>query len=145
MREIQIERRPDEPIWRDVTDEIGQCMPAVFSGICFCTVPHTTVALFLYEGNDPASKVDLFHVLETLVSDREHFTHGKGLGVNKEDSHAHITAALLGVSVVLPCDKGKLALGRWQRVFMCDFKVGRVRKLVLTFVSETSIDAPHNS
>ena len=58
--------------------------------------------------------------------------HGMGFRHGEENSDAHIKASLTGPSVTIPFKDGKLLLGRWQGVFLCEFDGGRERTVIMT-------------
>jgi len=136
MTALQFTRQDGSDVWADITDEVAAQVPPCFSGACHAAVTHTTVGLFLYEGKDPASKEDLFEYLERLVPNEPWFKHARKLPQEKHDSNAHIKTALLGQSVTIPCQEGELLLGKWQRVYLCDFKVGRARTVRITLLPD---------
>jgi len=86
--------------------------------LLFC--PHTTAALTVNEAADPDVRADVGQALEALVP-RLAFRHTEG------NSPAHFLSALLGPSLVLPVEDGKLALGTWQGVYFCEFDGPRTR------------------
>lgn len=110
----------------DVTARIEQACAslAVGDGGLLVHVPHTTAGVTVNEGYDPDVAADLLAALAALVP-RVRFAHGEG------NSDAHLQASLVGCSVVLPLQAGRLALGRWQRVFLCEFDGPRRREVRL--------------
>ena len=95
-------------------------------GICFLYVQHTTAGLTVNENADPDVQRDMLHLLRTLIPQ-----HGMGFRHGEENSDAHIKASLVGSSVSVPFKDGKLLLGRWQGIFLCEFDGGRERKIVM--------------
>src|SRR5262245_60313820 len=85
------------------------------SGILQIYVPHTTAGICINEGYDPDVVFDVAHVLQRLVPETGGYRHAEG------NSDAHVKAILVGSSVTVPVQAGKLALGRWQEVFFCEF------------------------
>lgn len=110
--------------WVDVTDRVNAALaemaPPPDAALVYC--PHTTAAVTVNEGFDPAVAADVDGALSALVP-RLDFRHAEG------NSPAHLLATLVGPSVVLPVRAGQLALGRWQRVFFCEFDGPRSREL----------------
>ena len=68
----------------------------------------------------------MLHCLRTLVPQ-----HGMGFHHGEENSDAHIKATLVGSSVTIPFQDGKLLLGRWQGIFLCEFDGGRERQVIM--------------
>jgi secondary thiamine-phosphate synthase enzyme len=86
-------------------------------------VPHTTAAVTINEGYDPAVAQDVLGVLGRLVPHDGGYRHAEG------NSDSHTKAIMVGSTQLIPLDDGQLALGRWQRVFFCEFDGPRSREL----------------
>ena len=97
------------------------------NGIVVLYVQHTTAGLTINENADPDVPRDMLHALRTLIPQ-----HGLGFRHGEENSDAHIKASLTGSSVTIPFEHGKLLLGRWQGVFLCEFDGGRERNVIMT-------------
>ena len=95
-------------------------------GICFLYVQHTTAGLTVNENADPDVPRDMLHALRTLIPQ-----HGMDFHHGEENSDAHIKASLVGSSVSIPFKDGKLLLGRWQGIFLCEFDGGRERQVIM--------------
>jgi secondary thiamine-phosphate synthase enzyme len=100
------------------------------AGVCVLYVQHTTAGLTVNENADPDVPRDMLHALRTLIPQ-----HGMDFHHGEENSDAHIKATLVGSSVTIPFSDGKLLLGRWQGIFLCEFDGGRERQVVLTIMS----------
>src|SRR5437764_6496703 len=96
------------------------------AGACVLYVRHTTAGLTVNENADPDVPRDMLHALRTLLPQ-----HGMGFRHGEENSDAHIKASLVGPSVTIPFSDGKLLLGRWQGIFLCEFDGGRERKVIM--------------
>lgn len=94
-------------------------------GICYLYVPHTTAALTINEGADPSVKRDIVTTLTELIPHVSNYQHMEG------NSDAHIKASLVGSSEVLLIENGRLALGTWQAIYLCEFDGPRERKLAI--------------
>ncbi|HJV67245.1 MAG TPA: secondary thiamine-phosphate synthase enzyme YjbQ [Geomonas sp.] len=116
----------------DITSKVEDLIATsrVISGCCDLFVMHTTAAVTVNEGADPAVKRDISHCLERLVPNAHYFTHTEG------NSDAHIKASLIGPSERLLVDKGKLLLGTWQAVYFCEFDGPRERKVAVRISGE---------
>ncbi|HEY8531616.1 MAG TPA: secondary thiamine-phosphate synthase enzyme YjbQ [Limnochorda sp.] len=123
MERISIESRAATE-WIDVTDRVAQAVAGLGTEpravLLFC--PHTTAALTINEGFDPAVADDVQRALEAQVP-RISFRHAEG------NSPAHLLASLVGTSVVVPVEAKRLQLGRWQRIFFCEFDGPRHREV----------------
>ena len=109
----------------DVTAEVERVVRAsgVKSGVCHVYVPHTTAAVAINEHADPDVASDLEGVFDRLVPHSGPYRHSEG----NTDSHAK--AVMVGASQVIFVEDGKLALGRWQGIFFCEFDGPRERKV----------------
>ena len=102
-------------------------------GVVVLYVQHTTAGLTVNENADPDVPRDMLHAFRTLIPQ-----HGMGFRHGEENSDAHIKATLVGSSVTIPFQEGKLLLGRWQGIFLCDFDGPRERQVIMTIVCNDS-------
>jgi secondary thiamine-phosphate synthase enzyme len=116
----------------DLTREIQAAVQksGVREGFCHLFVPHTTAALTINENADPSVKSDILMVLNKIISDREPYRHLEG------NSPAHIKASLLGPQLTLMVSSGRLVLGTWQGIYLCEFDGPRSRRLHLKVVAD---------
>ena len=92
-------------------------------------VPHTTAGVTINEHADPALKSDIENALEQIVDDDWGWQHSDADGAF---GPSHVRASLTGPQVLVPLRDGKLALGRWQGIFFCEFDGPRERKVYVT-------------
>lgn len=104
-------------------------LPA-WDGLLHVHSPHTTAGVTVNEQADPDVAADLERALAKLVPWNAGYAHAEG------NSAAHIQTALVGVSTLVPVQRGRLALGTWQGLFLCEFDGPRTRELWLTPVKE---------
>jgi secondary thiamine-phosphate synthase enzyme len=122
----------------DITDEIesaiGASSPAKNSsertGICNLLVLHTTAALTTAD-LDPGTDLDMLDAFEALIP-KLPYRHPH----NPAHVPDHILSALIGTSVALPFEKGKLLLGTWQRIVLIELDGPRAREVVVTLTPE---------
>jgi secondary thiamine-phosphate synthase enzyme len=109
----------------DITDKVKDAVAQsrVGSGMCFVYVPHTTAAVTVNESYDADVASDITAALSKLVPHRAGYAHSEG------NSDAHIKAAMVGSCQAIPVEEGRLALGRWQGVFFCEFDGPRTRRV----------------
>ena len=88
-------------------------------------VPHTTAAITINEGADPAVKADILMVLNQMVPWKANYKHMEG------NSPAHVKTSLVGPADTVLVSGARLVLGTWQRIFFCEFDGPRNRKLHL--------------
>ena len=112
----------------EFTEEVRQRLreSGAREGLCVLYVQHTTAGLTINENADPDVPRDMLLALRKLVPQ-----HGMGFRHGEENSDAHIKASLFGSSLVVPFEDGKLLLGRWQGIFLCEFDGGRERQVVM--------------
>ncbi len=92
-------------------------------------MPHTTAAVTINENADPDVKSDMLHKLETLVPKHEsYYQHGEG------NSDSHVKTSLVGNSVTVLVESGRLVLGRWQGIYFCEFDGPRTRQMQVKVV-----------
>ncbi|UQZ89458.1 hypothetical protein C4J81_09705 [Deltaproteobacteria bacterium Smac51] len=130
MKCISIETsRRDEMI--DISMELQRAVTAagVKDGLIVAHCPHTTAGLTINEGTDPAVKNDLIDCLSDLVPWDRIYGHAEG------NSPAHVKASLMGASVTLIVEDGRVVLGQWQRVFFCEFDGPRPRNVYLKLMA----------
>jgi secondary thiamine-phosphate synthase enzyme len=101
----------------------------VSGGVVVVQSLHTTAALTINENADPDVRHDLLAKLETLVPHREPFyRHDEG------NSDSHLKTSFFGPSLTVVVDEGRLVLGRWQGVYLCEFDGPRERRLAVQVV-----------
>jgi secondary thiamine-phosphate synthase enzyme len=111
----------------DLTAEVERLVAAsgIKSGACIVAVPHTTAGVTVNENADPDVRADMGMTLRRVVPDALPYAHGEG------NSPAHVKASLVGSSVTLLVEGGKLQLGTWQGVFFCEFDGPRTRQALI--------------
>lgn len=118
-----------------VTDEIVRQLPPLpEAGLLHLFVRHTSCGLCINENADPDVRGDLHEILSRLVPENqpyyEHTLEGS------DDMPAHAKAVLTGASLTIPITRGRLNLGTWQGIYLCEFRRrGGARSLVATILS----------
>ena len=107
-----------------VQNEISKA--GVTDGICVVYVPHTTAGMTINEGADPAVCQDIMKKLTDLVPLNAGYRHMEG------NSDSHIKTSMIGSSVTVIVEDGRLVLGTWQKIFFCEFDGPRSRKVYVT-------------
>lgn len=97
------------------------------SGICLVYCPHTTAAITINEGADPAVKKDVLQALDEQVPNID-FDHAEG------NSDAHLKSSIIGCSEQIPIKNSKLQLGNWQKVYFCEFDGPRSRSFYVKII-----------
>ena len=96
-------------------------------GICHVYVPHTTAGITINEGADPDVVRDMTMELNKIVPFEDGYRHAEG------NTAAHIKASMMGSSVAVIIENGKLVLGTWQAIFFCEFDGPRTRRVLVRF------------
>lgn len=115
----------------DVTDAVRKLVRQnnIRDGMAICYVPHTTAAVTINENADPDVRHDMLKKLDELIpKDETYYRHGEG------NSDSHVKTSLVGNSVTVLIERGRLVLGRWQGVYFCEFDGPRERKLMVKLV-----------
>jgi secondary thiamine-phosphate synthase enzyme len=130
MREITLrtERHTQlVDITRQVQEALGDANGAAAALVY---VPHTTAGVTINEGADPTVAQDLESALEKVVDDRWEWKHVED--PDGPNAPSHVRSSLVNTQVLVPLEGGKLALGRWQGIFFCEFDGPRERKVYVT-------------
>ena len=115
----------------DITSQIRQIVgrSGVRDGICYVFVPHTTAGLAINENADPSVQSDILKELEKVIPWRDNYDHSEG------NAAAHIKASLVGSGHFVIVDEGRLRLGTWQGIYLCEFDGPRQRKVWVQVVA----------
>jgi secondary thiamine-phosphate synthase enzyme len=113
----------------DVTGMVQETVKEadVKDGICYLYVPHTTAGITINEGADPSVQRDIQNTLNKLAPQDMNYFHREG------NADAHIKSTLVGTSIHVIVDGGKLLLGTWQSIFFCEFDGPRHRRIAIKF------------
>ena len=116
----------------DITTQVQSVVTksAAKTGFCYLYVPHTTAAVTINEHADPDVARDVEAAFDRLVPHHGPYKHSEG------NSDSHMKAILVGASQTIFIEGGKLALGRWQGIFFCEFDGPRDRKLYVKVTSD---------
>lgn len=126
---IQTSRRTElRPVTREIQAAVAG-LPA-WNGLLHVHSPHTTAGVTVNEQADPDVAADMEAALAKLIPWNDGYAHAEG------NSAAHIQTSLTGVSAWIPVREGRLAMGTWQGVFLCEFDGPRTRELWLTPITE---------
>ena len=115
----------------DITQQVNEAIAKtkLESGLCNLFTLHTTAALIVSENWDPDVTNDLLRQLQKLVPRDAGYQHSEG------NSQAHILSVMLGTSIDIPVERGKLKLGRWQGVMLAEFDGPRERTVTVTVIA----------
>lgn len=117
-----------------ITTEIVRALPAISelkTGMCQVFIRHTSASLTINENADPTVRKDFETYFNKIApeNDPEYLHNDEG----SDDMPAHLKSSLLGSSVLVPVYNGRLALGTWQGIYLCEHRdAGEERELVIT-------------
>ncbi|WP_121809325.1 secondary thiamine-phosphate synthase enzyme YjbQ [Mucilaginibacter kameinonensis] len=117
-----------------ITSEVANALPQLHefkTGICQVFIQHTSASLTINENADPTVRQDFEMYFSKAVpeNDPDYLHDDEG----PDDMPAHLKAAMLGSSVTIPIRNGRLALGMWQGIYLCEHRNhGGNRMLVIT-------------
>ncbi len=138
QREIVLDPRPRgfHLVTREVTGALAPELSGVRAGLLHVFIQHTSASLSLNENADPSVRRDFESWFDQAVPERApYWTH---TAEGPDDMPAHIKAALLGPSLSLPVSDGRLALGTWQGIYLCEHRDrGGARRLLATLHGES--------
>jgi secondary thiamine-phosphate synthase enzyme len=136
QREITLSPRPRG--FHLITGEVVDAVPEIGrlgAGLAHLFIQHTSASLTLNENASPDVRADFeAHFDHTVPEDAPYWTH---TDEGPDDMPAHIKASLLGPSLSLPISQGRLGLGTWQGVYLCEHRDrGGARRLLVTVTGE---------
>jgi secondary thiamine-phosphate synthase enzyme len=142
QRDIRLAARPRG--FHLVTRDVLQALPEVADmgvGLAHILIRHTSASLTLNENASPDVRRDFESYFDAVVpEDARYWTHTLE---GPDDMPAHIKASLLGPSLTLPIRAGRLALGTWQGIYLCEHRnAGGPRTLTATLWGEAGTGRP---
>jgi secondary thiamine-phosphate synthase enzyme len=109
----------------EITSSVSRLIPNTGEGVVVLFTQHTTCGLTINENADPDVRHDLLFFLKNTIPQFyqgfRHFEH---------NSDAHLKASLMGSSVTVPFENGRLLLGTWQGIYLCEFDGPRERRVI---------------
>jgi len=117
-----------------ITEEILQQIPElkhIKQGICNVFIKHTSASLSINENADPSVRTDMETHFNIMVpEDAEHYEH---TFEGPDDMTSHIKTSIIGSSLSIPVTGGRLNLGTWQGIYLCEHRNrGGARKIIVT-------------
>ena len=112
----------------DITENVQRILGSseINNGVCHVYIPHTTAGVTINENADPDVTLDIIAALDRVIPWVNKYKHYEG------NSAAHIKASIMGFSVSIPVENGKLFFGTWQCIYFCEFDGPRSRNVVVT-------------
>jgi secondary thiamine-phosphate synthase enzyme len=118
--------------WVNITDKIQISVGAsgVLEGLCVVFVPHTTAAVTVNETADPDVTGDITFALSQISPDRPEFRHREG------NSDAHTKTSLVGPSITIIVNRGRLMLGKGQGIWLNEYDGPRTRRVLVRILGD---------
>jgi secondary thiamine-phosphate synthase enzyme len=119
-----------------VTEEVLRQLPALpQKGLLNLFIQHTSAALSINENADPDVRTDMESIFNHMVKEREPYYEHTFEG--PDDMPAHAKSSIIGPSLCIPITGGRLNLGTWQGIYLCEFRnYGGSRRVVATIIGE---------
>ena len=116
----------------EITSEVETALreSGATEGACLLFTQHTTSGLTINENADPDVKSDILLFLKNTIPQFY-----KGFRHAEQNSDAHLKSSFFGASVTVPFENGKLLLGRWQGIYLCEFDGARERKVLMRILT----------
>lgn len=136
IRQTEFELRARARGFHLITDEVlSRIGKLPRQGIVNLFIKHTSAALSINENCDPDVRSDMEKIFNNLVKERESWYDHTLEGW--DDMPAHAKSTLVGPSLTVPITGGRLNLGTWQGIYLCEFRnQGGCRKIVATVIGE---------
>jgi secondary thiamine-phosphate synthase enzyme len=114
----------------NITSDVTEVLTGagIQEGLCTVYCPHTTAGITINEAADPSVVQDMIKELNKIIPFKDGYAHMEG------NSAAHIKSSIVGPSVSIPVENGRLHLGTWQGIFFCEFDGPRSRKVTVSIV-----------
>ena len=131
LRQTEIQLKPFSRGFHIITSQVLEALDLPETGLLHIFIKHTSAGLCINENADPTVLEDFESSFNHIVKENEPFY--KHTIEGPDDMPAHIKSAMVGSSVSIPISNGKLNLGTWQGIYLCEFRNnGGARKLILT-------------
>ncbi|MDI6840129.1 MAG: secondary thiamine-phosphate synthase enzyme YjbQ [bacterium] len=121
----------------DMTYKVMEVVRAskVKDGFCIVYIPHATAGVILNESADPNIKTDFLNAINRAIPEHAGYLHDH----IDDNAAAHIKSAIVGSSVTVPVKDGKLELGTWQAIMLCEFDGPRSSRRVIVQVCGSNL------
>jgi secondary thiamine-phosphate synthase enzyme len=113
----------------DITAKVREAIDGADGSAVLVYVPHTTAGVTINEHADPLVARDFESALQRIVPEEWDWQH---VEEGEENAPSHPRASLMGPQVLVPLHEGRLALGTWQGIFLCEFDGPRTRSVYVS-------------
>ncbi|MBP1841360.1 secondary thiamine-phosphate synthase enzyme YjbQ [Formosa algae] len=136
VHQKEITLKPYKRGFHIITEDILKAFPelrTIHAGLLQVFIKHTSASLTINENADPSVRVDFESHMNIMVPENQPYYIHTYEGA--DDMPAHIKSSLMGASVLIPITNGRLNLGTWQGIYLCEHRdYGGSRQLVLTAI-----------
>lgn len=136
IEQIEIKLSPRKRGFHLITSEISSLLPTLpKKGLLNLFIKHTSCALAINENADPDVRLDLESIFNKIVPENAPYYMHTLEG--SDDMPAHAKSVIVGTSLSIPITNGRLNLGTWQGIYLCEFRnYGGARRIVATIIGE---------
>lgn len=136
LEQIEIKLSPRKRGFHLITNELTSLLPKLpKKGLLNLFIKHTSCALSINENADPDVRLDLETVFNKIVPENAPYYMHTIEG--SDDMPAHVKSVVVGTSLSIPITNGRLNLGTWQGIYLCEFRnYGGARRVVATIIGE---------
>ena len=122
-------------ITKEILEKVGEDISKIKTGTLNLFLQHTSAALTVNESYDPSVMEDLSNTFDKVVPEGNYYIH---VDEGPDDAPSHIKCAIVGPSITIPITNGKLNLGTWQGIILCEFRTAlKNRNIIATIYGET--------
>ena len=135
-KQVEFELQSRKRGFHLITGEVLRNLPPLPKvGLLHLFIKHTSAGLSINENADPDVRVDMESIYNHLIKEREPYYQHTLEG--DDDMPAHAKSSIIGTTVTVPITNGKLNLGTWQGIYLCEFRdYGGNRRIVATISGE---------
>lgn len=136
IEQIEIKLSPRKRGFHLITGELSSLLPILpKKGLLNLFIKHTSCALAINENADPDVRLDLETIFNKIVPENAPYYMHTLEG--SDDMPAHAKSVIVGTSLSIPITNGRLNLGTWQGIYLCEFRnYGGARRIVATIIGE---------
>ena len=116
----------------DILNEISKDLKQITCGTVNLFLMHTSAAITVLESYDPSVMKDLSNSLDKIAPEGNFYLH---TDEGPDDAPSHIKCALIGPSITIPVTDGKLNMGTWQGIILCEFRTAMKSREILVTIS----------
>ena len=133
QKEINIKKKKGcYIITSEILEVIGQDIKKIKIGTLNLFLQHTSAAITVNESYDPSVMKDITNTLDKIVPEGNFYIHADE---GPDDAPSHIKCGMIGPSITIPITNGKLNLGTWQGIILCEFRTQLKNRVILATIN----------